>query len=81
MIVCACKYRILLTTGCAVHRATAVCVRRYSKRSNNQISFDDFIACAVRVRAYSAAFRQRDTAGQGFAQLQYDDFMQIVMRL
>jgi len=52
-----------------------------SKKSNRQISFDDFIACAIRVRALSAAFRQRDAAQQGFAQLQYDDFMRMVMRL
>ena len=52
-----------------------------SKQSNRQISFDDFIACAIRVRALSAAFRDRDAAQQGFAQLQYDDFMRMVMRL
>ena len=52
-----------------------------SKKSNRQIGFDDFIACAIRVRALSAAFRDRDAAQQGTATLQYDDFMRMVMRL
>eukprot|EP00037_Helgoeca_nana_P004068 m.43001 g.43001 ORF g.43001 m.43001 type:complete len:305 (-) comp14629_c1_seq1:4585-5499(-) len=61
--------------------ATDVCVKRYSKRATGQVSFDDFICCAVRLRAYSEAFKARDSAKQGTASLQYDDFIQMTMRL
>lgn len=61
--------------------AVEVCVRRYSAKSNGQIEFDDFVTCAVRIRALSSEFRARDQQGQGFATLRYDDFMQMVMRV
>jgi hypothetical protein len=35
----------------------------------------------VRLRAYSEAFKARDVMKQGFAQLHYDDFIQMTMRL
>lgn len=57
-----------------------VCIARYSKHSNNQVSFDDFVACGIRVRAMSTAFKARDHQGQGFANLSYDDFMCMVMK-
>jgi len=34
----------------------------------------------VRINALSTAFRKRDQAGQGFANLQYDDFMKMVIK-
>lgn len=61
--------------------AVDVCIKRYSKRATGQVSFDDFICCAVRLRAYSEAFKSRDHGGQGFATLQYDDFIRMTMRL
>jgi hypothetical protein len=50
-------------------------------RPRLQVSFDDFICCSVRLRAYSEAFKARDVMKQGFAQLHYDDFIQMTMRL
>jgi hypothetical protein len=59
--------------------AVEVMVRRYSRRSNGQIAFDDFIACCIRLRILSEGFRRRDAQGQGYAMLQYDDFIQLAM--
>mmetsp|Transcript_9879 Transcript_9879/g.29851 ORF Transcript_9879/g.29851 Transcript_9879/m.29851 type:complete len:256 (+) Transcript_9879:194-961(+) len=61
--------------------ATDVCIKRYSKTASNQLNFDDFICCAVRLRAYSEAFKARDMAKQGTATFQFDDFIQLTMRL
>ena len=59
----------------------ATCVKRYSKHSNGQIAFDDFVACAIRIRSLSEAFKSRDQQGQGFANLRYDDFLAMVLRV
>lgn len=48
---------------------------------NGRITFDDFVACAVRLRALTDHFRRRDTAQNGFASFQYDDFVQVCMSL
>merc|ERR1711991_331658 len=45
----------------------------------HQITFDDFVALAVRVRALTERFRQRDTQGTGHAAFYYDDFIQVAM--
>ncbi|XP_066301328.1 sorcin-like isoform X2 [Branchiostoma lanceolatum] len=54
-----------------------VLIKRYNK--NGQITFDDFVACAVRLRALTDAFRRRDTAQQGMCTFQYDDFLQCTL--
>ncbi|XP_078703329.1 sorcin-like isoform X1 [Branchiostoma floridae x Branchiostoma belcheri] len=54
-----------------------VLMKRYNK--NGQITFDDFVACAVRLRALTDAFRRRDQAQQGMCTFQYDDFLQCTL--
>ncbi|XP_033113021.1 sorcin-like isoform X2 [Anneissia japonica] len=54
-------------------------VKRYS--TNGRINFDDFVACAVRLRSLTSAFQARDAQKNGWAQFQYDDFIQCVMCL
>ncbi|KAM6451033.1 sorcin isoform 2-T2 [Liasis olivaceus] len=54
-------------------------VKRYSCRG--KISFDDYIACCVKLRALTDSFRRRDAAQQGMVNFQYDDFIQCVMSI
>ncbi|XP_044281030.1 sorcin isoform X2 [Varanus komodoensis] len=54
-------------------------VKRYS--SHGKISFDDYIACCVKLRALTDSFRRRDAAQQGMVNFQYDDFIQCVMSI
>ncbi|XP_009274002.1 PREDICTED: sorcin [Aptenodytes forsteri] len=58
-------------------QAVTAITRRYSTRG--KITFDDYIACCVKLRALTECFRRRDTSQQGFVNFQYDDFIQCVM--
>uniref|UniRef100_A0A2K5HMF5 Sorcin n=1 Tax=Colobus angolensis palliatus TaxID=336983 RepID=A0A2K5HMF5_COLAP len=51
--------------------------KRYS--TNGKITFDDYIACCVKLRALTDSFRRWDTAQQGVVNFPYDDFIQCVM--
>lgn len=51
--------------------------KRYS--TNGKITFDDYIACCVKLRALTDSFRRRDTTQQGVVNFPYDDFIQCVM--
>ncbi|KAM8967448.1 sorcin [Pelodytes ibericus] len=53
--------------------------RRYS--THGRITFDDYIACCVKLRALTDTFRRRDGAQQGMVNFQYDDFIQCVMSI
>jgi len=57
--------------------ALNIMVKRYA--IDNRISFDDFVACCIRLRALTDQFRRRDVSQQGVAQFQYDDFIQVSM--
>ncbi|XP_068715403.1 sorcin-like isoform X2 [Montipora capricornis] len=58
-------------------QALNVIVKRYA--TNGRVSFDDFVACCVRLKALTDQFRRRDTAQNGMAAFQYDDFIQVSM--
>ncbi|KFW71730.1 Sorcin, partial [Pygoscelis adeliae] len=58
-------------------QAVTAITRRYSTRG--KITFDDYIACCVKLRALTECFRRRDTSQQGLVNFQYDDFIQCVM--
>ena len=51
--------------------------KRYS--SQGRITFDDYVACCVKLRALTEIFRRRDAAQQGVVNFSYDDFIQCVM--
>lgn len=57
--------------------ALNIIVKRYS--TDNRITFDDFVACCVRLKSLTDQFRRRDTAQNGMATFQYDDFIQVSM--
>ncbi|XP_029927319.1 sorcin isoform X1 [Myripristis murdjan] len=52
-------------------------MKRYSM--HGKICFDDYVACCTKLRCLTDLFRRRDTAGQGSATFQYDDFIQCTM--
>ncbi|NXS41314.1 SORCN protein, partial [Balaeniceps rex] len=52
-------------------QAVTAITRRYSTRG--KITFDDYIACCVKLRALTECFRRRDISQQGFVNFQYDD--------
>jgi len=58
-------------------QALNIIIKRYS--TQGKISFDDYVACCVKLRSLTDLFRRRDTAGQGSATFQYDDFIQVTM--
>ncbi|XP_051872205.1 sorcin-like [Pristis pectinata] len=52
-------------------------IKRYS--THGKISFDDYVACCVRLRALTDAFRRRDASQQGVVNFAYDDFIMCTM--
>nr|XP_024660074.1 sorcin [Maylandia zebra] len=54
-------------------------MKRYSLKG--RIPFDEFVSCAVRLRALTDQFRRRDTTQTGNASFQYDDFIQVTMSI
>nr|XP_029516310.1 grancalcin-like [Oncorhynchus nerka] len=54
-------------------------IKRYSKAG--RIYFDDYVACAVKLRALTESFRRRDQMQQGAVNFQYDDFILCTMSI
>ncbi|XP_005282476.1 sorcin isoform X1 [Trachemys scripta elegans] len=72
--------KALTTMGFRLSPQTVTAVaKRYS--THGKITFDDYIACCVKLRALTDSFRRRDTAQQGVVNFQYDDFIQCVMSI
>ncbi|KPP72571.1 hypothetical protein Z043_108412 [Scleropages formosus] len=46
-------------------------INRYS--TQGKITFDDYVACCVKLRTLTELFRRRDQAQQGMATFAYDD--------
>ncbi|XP_022099910.1 sorcin-like [Acanthaster planci] len=59
--------------------AVGVLLKRYEK--GGRITFDDFVSCAVRLRALTAIFQSRDAQRNGWANFQYDDFIRCTMSI
>ncbi|KAM6945555.1 sorcin-like [Aplochiton taeniatus] len=54
-------------------------IKRYSKAG--RIYFDDYVACAVKLRALTENFRRRDAMQQGAVNFPYDDFILCTMSI
>ncbi|XP_023668538.1 sorcin isoform X2 [Paramormyrops kingsleyae] len=52
-------------------------IKRYS--TQGKISFDDYVACSVKLRTLTDLFRKRDQTQQGVATFSYDDFILCTM--
>ncbi|XP_003475133.1 sorcin isoform X1 [Cavia porcellus] len=71
-------HKALTTMGFRLNPQTVnLIARRYS--TNRRITFDDYIACCVKLRALTDSFRRRDSGQQGVVNFSYDDFIQCVM--
>ncbi|KAM9353824.1 sorcin [Symphorus nematophorus] len=60
-------------------QAMNIIMKRYS--TQGRITFDEFMSCCIRLRALTDQFRRRDTAHNGTAMFQYDDFVQVCMSI
>lgn len=58
-------------------QALNIIVKRYS--DTGRIKFDDFVACAMRLRMLTDSFRRHDTTQTGHANFTYDSFIQLTM--
>ncbi|XP_078084370.1 sorcin-like [Mustelus asterias] len=54
-------------------------IKRYCK--DGKTYFDDYVACCVKLRAVTDAFRRRDSLQQGYVNFGYDDFIQCTMSI
>ncbi|XP_062320949.1 sorcin isoform X1 [Osmerus eperlanus] len=71
-------HQAVSTMGYSLSPQAMNCViKRYS--TQGKITFDDYVACCVKLRTLTDVFRKRDTTGQGSAAFQYDDFIQCTM--
>lgn len=72
--------KALTTMGFRLNPQTVNSIaKRYS--TSGKITFDDYIACCVKLRALTDSFRRRDSAQQGMVNFSYDDFIQCVMTI
>ena len=53
-------------------------MRKFDRTGDNTISFDDFIQCCVLIQTLSAAFQRKDTNKNGWIQINYEEFMELV---
>ncbi|XP_015213715.1 sorcin isoform X2 [Lepisosteus oculatus] len=60
-------------------QAMTAIVKRCS--TQGKITFDDYVACCVKIRALTDVFRRRDQSQQGVASFSYDDFIQSTMTI
>ncbi|EGW07198.1 Sorcin, partial [Cricetulus griseus] len=64
--------KALTTMGFRLNPQTVNSIaKRYS--TSGKITFDDYIACCVKLRALTDSFRRRDSAQQGMVNFSYDD--------
>ncbi|XP_033849452.2 sorcin-like [Acipenser ruthenus] len=59
--------------------ALVVILKRYS--THGMIAFDDYVACCIKLRTLTDAFRRRDQSQRGVASFAYDDFIQCIMSI
>ncbi|XP_038171153.1 sorcin isoform X1 [Arvicola amphibius] len=72
--------KALMTMGFRLNPQTVTFIaKRYS--TSGKITFDDYIACCVKLRALTDTFRRRDSGQQGMVNFSYDDFIQCVMTI
>ena len=55
-------------------------MNRYSDNKSRQLSFDDFTACVVRLRALTDSFMSLDHQRTGVVQMHYDQFLFFAMQ-
>lgn len=53
-------------------------IRKFDRDGTQRITFDDFIQCLVIIQTLSAAFQRKDTNRNGWIQINYEEFMELV---
>ncbi|CAK8682089.1 unnamed protein product [Clavelina lepadiformis] len=54
-------------------------IRKFNMKGKSTFPFSDFVSCVLSLRALTDQFRSRDTARNGTAEFNYDDFIQVLM--
>lgn len=53
-------------------------MKKFDRTGSRTITFDDFIQCCVLIQTLSAAFQRKDTNRNGWIQINYEEFMELV---
>lgn len=56
-----------------------LCVRRFDSHSANTMKFDEFIQCCVMLKSLTDCFRKFDTNQNGVINVNYEQFMEMVL--
>ncbi|KAK2187299.1 hypothetical protein NP493_170g00015 [Ridgeia piscesae] len=56
-----------------------LCLRVFNRQKTSTINFDDFIQCSVLLKTLTDQFRAKDVQGRGVIQLQYEEFLIMVL--
>ncbi|KAI7905219.1 uncharacterized protein BX663DRAFT_502139 [Cokeromyces recurvatus] len=57
-----------------------VLVQKFDKYGNGNITFDNFVQACVTVKTLTDSFRQFDTDNDGWIQINYEQFLELVIR-
>uniref|UniRef100_A0A0B7BBH3 EF-hand domain-containing protein n=1 Tax=Arion vulgaris TaxID=1028688 RepID=A0A0B7BBH3_9EUPU len=58
-----------------------VLIRKYDRHNKNMIAFDDFVQGAILLQTLTSFFRTDDTDQDGWVQISYDRFLNIIFSL
>ena len=54
-------------------------IRKYDRRNEGSVTFDSFIQISVTVKSLTESFRKFDTDADGWVQLNYEQFIDLVL--
>ncbi|ORX88845.1 EF-hand [Basidiobolus meristosporus CBS 931.73] len=54
-------------------------IRKYDRRGKGDVSFDNFIQICVTIRSLTESFRRFDSNGDGWIQINYEQFLELVL--
>uniref|UniRef100_A0A914WP90 EF-hand domain-containing protein n=1 Tax=Plectus sambesii TaxID=2011161 RepID=A0A914WP90_9BILA len=56
-------------------------IKKFDRSGTGRINFDDFVQLCVVLQTLTAAFRDKDTDRDGFIQIGYEEFLNMVFSL
>ncbi|KAI9592662.1 hypothetical protein BDF19DRAFT_450556 [Syncephalis fuscata] len=60
-------------------RLIAQTIKKFDRRGRGDVTFDNFIQICVTIRSLTEAFRSFDTDNDGWIQIDYEQFLQLVI--
>jgi len=60
-------------------RFIGLLITKFDRKGRNQITFDSFIQVCVTINMLTSSFRRFDTDGDGWIQIKYEDFLELVI--